>query len=78
VEFDLIVEHINYQAYYSCVHCFINGGKAKCVESMVFDVKGQVREGGMQSFATMLFCTTRIKCFSIWAINMMAMGELEL
>jgi hypothetical protein len=27
---------------------FINGGKARHVESMVFDAKGQVKEGGMQ------------------------------
>jgi hypothetical protein len=50
VEFDLIVEGINYinQAYYFYVQYFINGGKAECVESMVFDVKGQAKEGGMQ------------------------------
>ncbi len=50
MEFDFIVEHLNYinQAYCSCVQSFINGGKTKCVESMIFDAKGQVQEGGMQ------------------------------
>jgi len=50
VEFDLIVEYINYinQAYCFCVQCLINGGMAKHVESMVFDGKGQARKGGMQ------------------------------
>ncbi len=50
MEFDFIVEYLNYinQAYLCFVRCFIDEGKAKHVESMVFDVKGQVREGGMQ------------------------------
>jgi hypothetical protein len=50
VEFDLIVEYRNYnnQAYCSCLQCFIDGWKAEHVESMVFDVEGQVRESGMQ------------------------------
>jgi hypothetical protein len=51
MEFDLIVEYINYinqMAYYYYVYCFIDGGKAKCAESMVFDAKWQSREGGMQ------------------------------
>jgi hypothetical protein len=50
VEFDFIVEYFNYvtQAYCSCVQCFIKGRKAKHVESMVFDVGRQVKEGGMQ------------------------------
>jgi hypothetical protein len=30
------------------------------------------------SFAAILFCKTRIKRSSIWVIDMMAMGELEL
>jgi hypothetical protein len=30
------------------------------------------------NFMTILFCITRIECSSIWVINMMAMGELEL
>jgi hypothetical protein len=50
MEFDHIVEYINYinQAYCSYVQCFINGRKAKRAESMVFDCRGQVREGVMQ------------------------------
>ncbi len=50
MECNLIVEYLNYinQVYYSCVQCFIDGRKAECVESMVFDAKGQAREGGMQ------------------------------
>ncbi len=50
VEFDLIVEYINYinQAYCYCAQCFIDGRKEECVESMVFDAKGQAKEGGMQ------------------------------
>ncbi len=41
MEFDLIVEYINYinQAYCYCAQCFIDGGKTECVESMVFDAK---------------------------------------
>jgi hypothetical protein len=37
-----------YQAYCSYVQCFSDGGKVKCVESMVFDARGQARESGMQ------------------------------
>jgi hypothetical protein len=50
MEFNLIVEYINYinQAYCSYVHCFIDGGKMEHVESMVFHARGQAREGGMQ------------------------------
>jgi hypothetical protein len=50
VESDLIVEYLNYinQAYCSCVHCFINRGKMEHVKSMVFDARGQAREGEMQ------------------------------
>ncbi len=50
MESNLIVEHINYinQAYCSCVQCFIDGKKVEHVESMVFDARGQAREGGMQ------------------------------
>jgi hypothetical protein len=48
VEFDLIVEYINYinQAYCYYAQCFI-GGNAECVESMIFDAKKQAMEGGM-------------------------------
>jgi hypothetical protein len=35
------------QAYSFSIQCFINGKKAKHVESMVFDAKGQAREGEM-------------------------------
>ncbi len=50
MEFDLIAQYINYinQTYYFFIQCFIDGGKAKCVESLVFNVRGQAREGGMQ------------------------------
>ncbi len=50
MEFDFIVEHFNYinQAHCSYVQCFIDGGKAKCVEFMAFDARGQAKEGGMQ------------------------------
>ncbi len=50
MESDLIVEYINCinQAYYSCLQCFIDGRKAERVESMVFDARGQAKEGGMQ------------------------------
>jgi hypothetical protein len=50
VESDLIIEYLNYinQTYFSCVQCFINGKEVECVESMVFDAKGQTKEGGMQ------------------------------
>jgi hypothetical protein len=49
VKFDLIVEEINNinQAYFFYVQCFIDGGKAKHVESMVFDGRGQARKSGM-------------------------------
>jgi len=30
------------------------------------------------SFMAMLFRATRIECYSIWAIDVMAMGELKL
>ncbi len=51
MESDLIVEYLHYinETYYSCVQCFINGGKAKHVESMVFDARGQAKEGRMQN-----------------------------
>jgi hypothetical protein len=47
---NLIVEYLNYinEAYYFYVQCFIDGRKMERVESMVFDVKGQSKEGGMQ------------------------------
>ncbi len=50
MESDLIVKYLNYtnQGYCSCVHCFIDEGKTECVESMVFDARGQAGEGGMQ------------------------------
>jgi hypothetical protein len=50
VESNFIVGYLNYinQAYCSYVQYFFDGRKAERVESMVFDVKGQVREGGMQ------------------------------
>jgi hypothetical protein len=50
VESNLIVKYLNYinQAYCFCVQYFFDEGTAKCVEFMVFDAKGQVREGGMQ------------------------------
>ncbi len=72
MEFDIIVEYINYinQAYCSCVHCFIDGGKVECVESMVFDVRGQAMEGGMQVLGQCYFVLQRYNAFpfglSIW------------
>ncbi len=50
MESNFIVEFLNYinQAYYFCVYSFIDGRKVKCVESTVFDARGQAREGGMQ------------------------------
>ncbi len=81
MEFNLIVEYPNYisQTYCSCVQCFIDGRKVENVESMVFDAKGQAKEGAWYgSFVVMLFHTVRIKCFSIWAIDMMVLGKLEL
>ncbi len=50
MEFDFIVEYINYinQAYCSCVQCFINGGEVGRVESMVFDARRQAKESEMQ------------------------------
>jgi hypothetical protein len=50
VKSNLIVEYTNYinQALFFCIQCFIDGGKVKRVESMVFDARGQAREGGMQ------------------------------
>ncbi len=50
MESDLIVEYINCinQAYYSCLQCFIDGRKVERVESMVFDARGEAKEGGMQ------------------------------
>jgi hypothetical protein len=50
VEFNLIVEYLNYinQAYCFYVQYFIDGRKVECVESMVFDARGQAKEGGMQ------------------------------
>jgi hypothetical protein len=65
------------KVYYFCEQCFIDGGKMECVESMVFDVGGQIKEGGMQVLS-MLFCIARIKCSSNWAIDMMVMGKLKL
>ncbi len=49
VKSDFIIECINYidQAYYFCVQCFINGGEVGRVEHMVFDARGQAKEGGM-------------------------------
>ena len=47
MEYDIIVEYIN-QAYCSCIQFFINGRKAKRVESMVFDAIRQAKENGMQ------------------------------
>ncbi len=50
MESNLIVGYLNNinQAYCSCVLYFFDGRKTKCVESMVFDAKGQAKEGGMQ------------------------------
>jgi hypothetical protein len=50
VESILIVGYLNYinQAYCSYVQYFFDGRKAECVESVVFDMKGQARESGMQ------------------------------
>ncbi len=64
MEFDFIVEYINYinQAYCSYVQCFINGGEARCVESMVFDARGQVKEGVECKFCgnVILYCKNRM------------------
>ncbi len=50
MESDLIVEYINYinEAYCSCVQCFANGKKVEHVQSMIFDVRGQTKEGLMK------------------------------
>jgi hypothetical protein len=44
---------------------------------MVFDARRQAKESGMQVLWQFYF-TTRIECSSIWAIDVMAMGKLEL
>jgi hypothetical protein len=63
VESDFIVEYINYinQAYCSYVQCFINGGEAGRVD-MVFDAKGQVKEGVECKFCgnVILYCKDRM------------------
>jgi hypothetical protein len=50
MESDFIIQYIIYisQAYYSCIQFFINGRKVEHVESMVFDAKRYIREGGIQ------------------------------
>ncbi len=48
------------------------------VESMAFYAKKQAKEGGMQVLQLYYFIPQGYNVFSIWAINMMAMGKLEL
>ncbi len=66
MEFDLIVKYFNYinQAY-----CF------QVYSVLLMEGKQNVWN---PHFMAMLFHTTRIECSSIWVIDMMVMGRLEL
>ncbi len=78
MESNLIVEYLNYinEAYCSCVYVLSMEGRRNMWSPWYLMLKDKLRKVEC-NFVAMLFHTTKIKCSSIWAINMMAMGELE-
>ncbi len=70
-------------AYCICNWCWISIVALKMESNFIVEYINYINQAYCScnsdtSFVTMLFCTTRIWCSSIWAIDMMAMGKLEL